>query len=276
MDFSEATLATLIDIVRQAASDEIVPLFRNLPGDAIDTKAHASDFVTKADRRAEEVITARVRDAFPLATVIGEEAVADDPGLLEKIADAERSVIIDPIDGTWNFVDGLPLFGVMLAVAEGGRTKLGIVYDPLGDDWVCAIEGLGAWYGNAKGARRRLSVTPVEDFRHAVGFFSIFLFEDEVEKARMAQKLAAFHRVLTLRCSAYEYRMLALGSASFLLTPHIRPWDHAAGELIFREAGGHAALVDGRPYSPAREDGMLLLAPDEATWHALREHFEVG
>ncbi|MEZ5478561.1 MAG: inositol monophosphatase family protein, partial [Thiolinea sp.] len=97
----------LLDIVRHAARTEIMPRFRQLSANAIQEKTSSQDLVTEADVRAEQVISAGVRELLPEAAVIGEEAVAEHPEILEQIASADMAVIIDPIDGTWNYAKGV-------------------------------------------------------------------------------------------------------------------------------------------------------------------------
>jgi fructose-1,6-bisphosphatase/inositol monophosphatase family enzyme len=72
------------------------------------------------------------------------------------------------------------------------------------------------------------------------------------------------------RCAAHEYRMLADGHCHYALFNRLMPWDHAPGWLLHREAGGYAARLDGEAYRPARREGGMLCAPDEASWQALR------
>ena len=75
----------------------------------------------------------------------------------------------------------------------------------------------------------------------------------------------------TYRCSAHEYRLVASGACHILVHGKLMPWDHLAGVLIHAEAGGYSAKLDGTPYRPTDRDGGLLLAPDAASWHAVRE-----
>src|SRR3546814_6252026 len=109
------------DILRHAAATEIMPRFQRLAGLQVREKASAFDVVTDADEAAEEVIAATLQRAFPSARIIGEEAAAKDPKLLDSIATADLAFIIDPIDGTKNFTAGLPLFGVMAAATIRGE-----------------------------------------------------------------------------------------------------------------------------------------------------------
>ncbi len=94
------------------------------------------------------------------ALFIGEESVAADPALLERLSGADLAVIVDPIDGTFNYASGLPLFGVMASVVAGGETVAGIIYDPMGNDWVIAEKGSGAWFCRADGTQEQMTVTP--------------------------------------------------------------------------------------------------------------------
>ncbi|GAB2787150.1 inositol monophosphatase [Halomonas shantousis] len=262
----------LIDIVRRAAQAEILPRFRNLDADAIETKSGPEDLVTIADKRAEAFIQREVADRFPEATIVGEEAVSADPALLEKIAGAEMAVIIDPIDGTWNFARNLTHFGVILAVASKGETVFGLLYDPVMDDWIIARRGHGAFYARPDGTERRLEVSAKDRLEEMTGFTSLRLFPKQ-QQYRLAATFPDFSRMMSIGCACHEYRTLASGFGDFSLIGALMPWDHAAGILVHQEAGGYSALLDGRPYSPTIHQGQLLVASSQDNWERLREHF---
>ena len=145
----ELDIASLANALQEAAAVEILPRFRNLGEGDVRVKTEAIDLVTEADEAAERLIRARVAEFMPDALFVGEEAVAADPSLLEKLGDADLAVVVDPIDGTYNFAAGLPLFGVMLSVVSKGETVAGIIFDPMGNDWVIAEKGSGAWLCSA-------------------------------------------------------------------------------------------------------------------------------
>ena len=134
----EIDIAGLANLLQEAAAIEIMPRFRNLSSGDVRMKTEAIDLVTEADEAAERLIKARINDVVPGALFIGEESVAADPALLDKLAGADLAVIVDPIDGTFNYAAGMPLFGVMASVVSGGETIAGIIYDPMGNDWVIA------------------------------------------------------------------------------------------------------------------------------------------
>ena len=146
----------LIEIVRTTAQSEIMPHFRNLGAESIETKTDPYDLVTIADRAAEARITQEITRLLPQAVVIGEEAVFANPALLQGLATADLAVLVDPIDGTWNFVSGSSVFGVILAVIEGGRTTFGLLYDTVNDSWVTARTCEGAGRYDRRGRRERL------------------------------------------------------------------------------------------------------------------------
>ena len=108
----------LARLLQDAARAEILPRFRNLGEGDIRSKSEASDLVTEADEAGERMIRAGVAVLAPDALFVGEESVAADPALLARLAGAERAVVVDPVDGTFNFASGIGAFGVMAAVVE--------------------------------------------------------------------------------------------------------------------------------------------------------------
>ncbi len=269
MSVSEAEGADLIRIVRDVAKAEILPRFRSLDAADIASKSAADDLVTVADTAAEAAMTAAFAQAMPEARIIGEEAVAADRSLLDLVSAPGRTIVIDPIDGTWNFANGLANFGVLIAVIEDGQTVFGLLYDVVGDDWITAHKGQGAWYHRPGRDAVRLSTSdhqgPLADM---FGYIGIYLFPQKTQEA-LAATLPRFLRTMTLRCSCHEYRQIIQGRAEFVLNGMLNVWDHAAGVLCLQEAGGVARLLDGRDYSPDMPEGYMLTAANEAIWAEL-------
>ena len=129
MSLTSEQVDALIQIVRDVAAKEVRPLFRNLDTSDIDSKSAPDDLVTVADRAAELAIAAAVAKLLPDAEIVGEEAVSADAAILDRVGQGQV-VVIDPIDGTWNFAHGLSTYGVILAVVEDGETVFGMLYDP--------------------------------------------------------------------------------------------------------------------------------------------------
>lgn len=270
---SEDQMSALIETVRAVAKSEILPHFRNLDALDIDSKSAPDDLVTIADRAAELAISKAVHDILPDAAIVGEEAVSADKTILGRVKEPGQVVVIDPIDGTWNYANGIATYGVILAVIENGETVFGLLYDPSYDDWIMARKGDGAFFCRADGTKRPLILAPPPDtVGDCFGYVGLYLFNKE-RQAQLAASLPAFRRTATLRCSCHEYRMLAQGASQFCLNGMLNVWDHAAGVLIYQEAGGVARLLDGRAYDPAMRKGHLLTAASERLWEELAEIF---
>jgi len=269
MTFKDRDTVWLAELLAEAARAEIMPRFRQLGSGDIRQKTSAADLVTDADVMAERLITARLKQRYPDAMVIGEEACADDYGLLKGLGDVDLAFVIDPVDGTFNFASGVPLFGVMLAVVQRGETVLGIIYDPVGKDWIIGGKGAGSHIRSADGHTAPAKVAARAPVAQMIGSVS-WQFLTEPMRSRMARNLSKCLSHFGYRCAAHEYRLLASGHAHFVAYNNLMPWDHLAGVLIHQEAGGYIARYDGSAYLPSHLDGGLLVAPDKASWSELR------
>jgi len=247
-------------LIRETAQSVILPRFGTLKREEMREKA-PGDLVTIADLETERRLTARLTEIAPGSAVLGEEAVAADPGRLSLAATCDSLWIVDPVDGTANFARGHPGFAVIVAYLEHGRTRAGWIFDPLGDRLVWAEAGAGAW---SDGRRLRVAPAPAEPVGAAYG--------RTVSGVRSAKALdQAGMRTHNVGSSGIEYINLALGSAHFALHSRSLPWDHAAGMFIAIEAGGRAAFLDGTRYDPAIHDRPVLAASDTACWARVRD-----
>jgi fructose-1,6-bisphosphatase/inositol monophosphatase family enzyme len=251
-------------LIRTVVAEEVVPRFEKLAHGDIREKA-PGDYVTIADIETERRLTEELTRLLPGSVVIGEEAAAADPAILGLLAHDAPVWVIDPVDGTWNFSEGRRHFGTMVALVRAERIEAAWIHDPLGGDTAVAEAGAGAWIGE-----RRLHVSkpkPPEELRGALlaGYFG-----DKKLGARIQGRRTQVGAVKSLRSAAHEYLRLARGEIHYALFTKLMPWDHAAGVLIHREAGGHSAYLDGTPYRPSQITAKgLLLAPDPGIWRRL-------
>lgn len=241
------------DIVREVAEAEILSRFRHLAADQIREKK-PGELVTEADTEAEKAMAPRLRGLILGSAVVGEEAVAADPALLTILDGGGDIWIIDPVDGTANFAKGNARFAVIVALVRDGVTVAGWIYDPIGGRMVMAEAGAGAWLGDT-----RLAVMPPAPLAELTGSVK--------RSGRLASLVAKVGRKGS---AAHDYIDLVTGRLHFAHYNRLMPWDHAAGVLIHAEAGGYAALTDGRPYRPRAEEGGLLLAPSSGSWKSLQ------
>lgn len=272
MSFTAAELADLFAILREAATIEIMPRFAKLAASDVKTKSHASDFVTVADEAAERFIEAAVERRFGKVLFLGEEIMERDPTIIDRLAGAERAIVIDPIDGTFNYANGIPAFAVIAAVVEHGAVTGGILYDPVRNDAMMAVAGGGAFIEGPTHPRRALKVAAPGPLREMHGAVS-WAYAEEPLRTRLLSGMGAVFSGYNYRCGGQEMRLLADGGCHFVCYSKLSPWDHAAGWLIHKEAGGYSATFDGSPYRPEKRTGGLLMAPDKESWERLHQAF---
>lgn len=262
----------IIEHVRDVAAAEIMPRFRCLPEKDVDTKSSFDDLVTVADLASERELTKRFKTLLPDANVLGEEAVAEDPSLLSSIGQAELTIIIDPIDGTWNFANGLATFGVLIAAIYQGKTIFGLLYDPVNDDWIEASLGKGCWYAKPNHSPRQIHLSPEAKDPRWSGVLSPFLFVEPLREKVAVQQLQ-YARTGALRCCCHEYRTLIQGGYDFFISPKPKVWDHAAGILAYQEAGGAVFMLSGDEYRATIETGVIVAARNQAMLNRLIADF---
>ncbi len=204
------------------------------------SKRNATDFVTRADRMAEELIVKRLRGAFPDHGILAEEGTHS-PGPYRWI--------IDPLDGTTNFVYGIPWFAVSIGLEHAGQIICGVVYHPALDELFIAERGRGARIENGHSSKplQVSDVTRVMDALVATG-----LPFDVRETGRNAAQIARLAQVaIELRimgAAAIHLAYVAAGRIAAFWEPGLNPWDIAAGSLLVEEAGGRVTDMTGAPY----------------------------
>jgi fructose-1,6-bisphosphatase/inositol monophosphatase family enzyme len=269
MRFSSNDALRIGEVLAQAAEAQIMPRFRKLTEGHIREKSSPFDVVTDADEDAERVIATQLGALFPQALIIGEEAAEKDPESIAKIATAELAFIVDPIDGTKNFVSGLPLFAVMVAATVRGEIVFGAIHDPVCRDTAFALRGEGAWMQGEGRPRADLKVAdPAPASKMDAMVATHFL--PEPLRSTVNGNLSHLGMSSSLRCAAHEYRLVAAGHCHVLFYNKLMPWDHAAGWLLHREAGGYSAHFDGSAYLPSHLTGGLICAPDETSWNVVK------
>lgn len=272
-----ATLKQLGSIVREASERELLPRFRRLgDGDVMSkaSKEDPTDLVTVADRAAEAFLTERLRTLVPGSMVVGEEAVAADPTVLDRLDGSGPVWIVDPLDGTRYFAAGTGPFGPMVALVEKGTLLLAAIHLTLTDELFVAERGLGAFrngdhLASDPAAGHEASAATTTSVPPRGTLFSKFMPPELA--ARLAQGQAK-HRIDDAPvCAANEYTNLARGHKDYSVYFRLMPWDHAPGVLILRETGGVARHPDGREYAVMARREPLLVARSPVMWSRVRD-----
>lgn len=270
--FSLSRAPEVAEVVRAAAINHVLPYFRAPDRIDVREKTGPTDLVTAADLACERALTPALSALLPGSGVVGEEAAAADPSVLDALGADAPTWIIDPVDGTMNFANGRPTFAVLVALAAGGETLAGWIYDPIADRMSWAVKGEGC-YTNGERVVALGATGPGAPPHDVSGAISTrFCTPDLAQKLR--RRARELRQSLCLGSAGQEYLYLLDGRLQAALYHRLMPWDHAAGVLMYQEAGGYAALTDGeRPYSPRADvdGGALLAAVNRDTWLALRD-----
>jgi fructose-1,6-bisphosphatase/inositol monophosphatase family enzyme len=266
-------LDAVTGLIRSTAETHILPRFRKLAAHEIHEKA-PGNLVTIADLEAEKALTPALEKLLAGSLVVGEEAVAHDPAILDRLAGDDPVWIIDPVDGTMNFTKAVPRFAVIVALVARGAVHAGWIQDPLQGVTVVATAGGGAWLNTPGQPRRRLHYGEAPKLRDARGA-AYGRLGDRGRTHDILERSGRVGPIRRINSAGQEYLDLAQGELDYAVYGRALPWDHAAGVLVHREAGGVAGFLDGQtpdeaPYSPRRHTGLLLIAPNDEMWKSLR------
>jgi myo-inositol-1(or 4)-monophosphatase len=257
---SESLIETAVDAAK-AGGAAALGSWRNLTAGEVSEKKK-NDFVTDADRESEERIVARIRDAFPADNFLGEE------GGRQGTDAGARTWIIDPIDGTSNFIAGFPFWCVSVAAREGTEVVAGVVWDPLRKELYTAERGSGAFLNGAP-----IHVTGRENLDGAflaTGF--PFRSRESIDLYLSVFRELFLHARAIRRAgsAALDLSLVAAGVFDGFFEFRLSIWDIAAGALLIEEAGGRLTDFSGGNRfwergnviagSPGVVDGVLRVA----------------
>lgn len=244
----------MLTIARRAAEEAgriIQRGYRDLEKLQIHEKGRG-DLVSAVDQHAEQLICRMVTEKYPDHDILGEEFGARRSGA----GASEYQWVIDPLDGTANFLHGLPHFAVSIAVLRKGRPEVGVVYNPIGDDWFTAARGQGAQHNG-----QRIRVNRQRDATRAVVATGFPYREIEQLPRVLAQVASVLHDFSDLRrlgSAALDLCYVACGFQDAYFESTLNAWDIAAGVLIAQEAG--AIVTDYAGERKMLENGTVLAA----------------
>jgi len=218
-----------------SAGEVIAAHFRKLPASAVRRKG-VNDFVTRVDLEAETAIQRILAERCPGHGILAEESGGD--------AGADWLWVIDPLDGTTNFIHGIPHFAVSLALLHGGRPQIGIIYDPLSRERFHALAGRGAFLND-----RPIAVSATSDLAAALGATGFPFKAPELRRAYAGAFASMMGRCKDMRrcgAAALDLAHVACGRYDFFWEAHLLPWDFLAGRLLVEEAGGRSSDFAGK------------------------------
>ena len=247
-----ANLNIMMKAARKAARS-LVKDFREVENLQVSAKG-AGDFVSRADIAAEKILKEELMGARPNYGWMAEESPA------EEGKDPTRRWIVDPLDGTTNFLHGLPHWAVSIALEHKGEIVAGVVYDPAKDEMFYAEKGQGAWLNDSQRLRVSARKAMIESiFATGIPFAGKRDLPDTLKD--LARLMPACAGVRRWGAAALDLAYVAAGRYEGFWERGLKPWDMAAGMLIVREAGGLVEAVE--PGEDPLEAGTILAANAE-------------
>lgn len=227
----------MLNIAKRAAFEAgkvILQAMDHLSGVTVDEKKK-HDFVTEVDKTAESIIIEAIKKAYPSHAILGEES-----GLQ---GESDTVWIIDPLDGTTNFIHGYPHFSLSIAIKEKGKLLGGLIYDPIRDECFSASKGSGAYLNQT-----RLRVTDRQHLDNALLGTGFPFKQPEKLDQYLDTFKALFPQSAGIRragSAALDLAYVAAGRLDGFWEYDLKPWDIAAGVLLIKEAGGLVLDFDG-------------------------------
>jgi myo-inositol-1(or 4)-monophosphatase len=244
-----------IESLARRAGEVIKSGYNQRPGFGDTLQVHskgAVDIVSEIDFRVEKLILDTIREHFPDDSIVSEES--------ELVREKECCIwYIDPLDGTINYVHGLPFFCTSLAYFEEGEMKLGVVFDPIRDECFTAERGKGAFLN---GDPIRASTTATLNESLLVTGFSYDIRENDENNLDKFGRLSMRARsIRRLGSAALDLCYVAAGRLDGYWELDLHPWDFAAGALIAREAGASVTNLKGEPDLLIEPHTILVCTP---------------
>ncbi|MBB6372628.1 inositol monophosphatase family protein [Chryseobacterium shigense] len=195
-------------------------------------------YVSEMDKKSEELIMKMISVQFPSHNLCGEES-----GLIDK--NSEYTWYIDPLDGTYNYIRGYPMWGVSIGLSKNQTPIIGVLYFPKLNKLVYAGQELGA-YNNEK----KLQVSKLD---YTDGCYSVPTYKYQEKQQAIIELIEKMSTTKIHHCSSFDFACLAEGNTEVILSGTLAPWDSCAGVCIVREAGGVVVNLNGNDWIMSSE-----------------------
>lgn len=216
----------------------------------IETKSHANDLVTNMDKEIEEYFIHKLKSHFPDHRVLGEEGVGSNPKELSGVV-----WIIDPIDGTMNFIHQQRNFAISVGIYENGVGMIGLIYDVVHDELYHAKKAEGAYIND-----KPLSpLSPVGVEEAVIGINSTWVTQNRrIDSSILSPLVRAVRGTRSYGSAALEMAYVAAGRLDSYMTLRLSPWDFAAGIILVEEVGGKCTTLKGEKLNLLGENSVFI------------------
>ncbi|MBM7703370.1 inositol monophosphatase family protein [Metabacillus iocasae] len=216
----------------------------------IQSKSNPNDLVTNMDKEVEQFLIGKIKEVFPTHRILGEE------GYGEKVESTEGVIwVIDPIDGTMNFVHQQRNFAISVGIFEEGVGQIGLIYDVVHDEMYHARRGQGAYMNDIH--LPKLKPVPIEEA--IVGLNATWVTENKrIDPTVLGPLVRRVRGTRSYGSAAVELAYVAAGRLDAYITMRLAPWDFAAGMILVHEVGGTVTSLDGKPLSILENSSVFI------------------
>lgn len=219
----------------------------------IESKSNPNDLVTNIDKETEQFFISKIKEKFPDHRVLGEEGNGDDLNELDGIV-----WIIDPIDGTMNFVRQQRNFAISIGIYEDGVGKIGLIYDVVHEELYHAIKGEGAFVDNQP--LPKLDEIPVKEA--IIGINATWVTPNRrIDPSILGKLVRDVRGTRSYGSAALEIAQVATGRLDAYITLRLSPWDFAAGLILIEEVGGISSTLTGNPIELLKQNSIFISKP---------------
>jgi fructose-1,6-bisphosphatase/inositol monophosphatase family enzyme len=221
-------------LIRRAASEILLPCFRHLTPEQIRYK-NARDVVTDVDEQAEHFLSEELVKLIKNSVVVGEENCFKNPDCMTALVENEWTWLVDPIDGTNNFIKQCDEFGIMVGLVHNGIPYAGWIFLPIYDIFICGSTDNGVLRNGIP-----IGLTPTYP-KSAEQLRGLYRQRDK----DITDRIKAFPLRNDTHCNAFDFSILISGDSDFIVYPGSNPWDIVAGSVLIQTLGGYAAKANG-------------------------------
>lgn len=219
----------------------------------INTKSNVNDLVTNMDMEIEQFFKEKISEHFPTHQILGEEGSGHDLQSLDGVV-----WIIDPIDGTMNFVHQQRNFAISIGIIEDGIGKIGLIYDVVHDELYHCIKGEGAFLNDSE--IPKIKEVPLPE--SIIGLNPIWLTDNKkIDKNLTGRLVKDIRGTRSYGSAALEIAYVATGRMNAYISMRLAPWDFAGGAVIIEELGGKVTDLQGNPIHYLRKSSFLVASP---------------
>jgi fructose-1,6-bisphosphatase/inositol monophosphatase family enzyme len=248
----------------------ILNYFKNLNSNEISTKSSEDDFVSIADKKSEELISKALIGFLNIKDFIGEESSYSDKIKYSTLLNKPLVWVVDPIDGTKNYINGKDTFCSMISLVSFSIPIATFIYCPLKKLYVYGFRGFGAYSMNIDtNIIKKLSIDPISP-KQIIGSGGTKGIPEPYRKSILENLRNNTKRVF-IGSAGIETIMLANNETQFLFHGRVTPWDHSPLDLIIRESGGFVYMAKNKKNFRLNSQGPILAASNDFIWNSIKE-----